>query len=153
MKLRFVRAQNTIQMREPLLRKLKRLPSRVLAPRVNLNIEPANAADLAAMSSSFGEMIIGATRRIGCGVEELVAYQSSTSNGLTLNQGQFAGVSVGDQFILSESNFSTSQNPISSSQLENLAIARVISIDDYSSELQIVEGPAQALSSLSAIPF
>jgi hypothetical protein len=62
-------------------------------------------------------------------------------------------VSVGDQFILSESNFSTSQNPISSSQLENLAIARVISIDDYSSELQIVEGPAQALSSLSAIPF
>lgn len=152
-KLRYVRAQNTIQLREPLLRKLKSLPSRVLEPRVNLNIEPANAADLAAMSSSFGEMIIGATRRIGCGVEELVAYQSSTSNGLTLNQGQFAGVSVGDQFILSESNFSTSQNPISSSQLENLAIARVISVDDYSSDLQIVEGPAQALSSLSAIPF
>ena len=72
---------------------------------------------------------------------------------IKLNQGTIAGISVGDQFILSESNFSTSLNPISSDQLESLAIAEVIRTAQYDADLRIIEGPSQDLYSLSAIPF
>jgi hypothetical protein len=72
---------------------------------------------------------------------------------IKLNQGIISGISVGDRFILSESNFSTSLNPISSDQLESLAIAEVIRIAEYNADLRILEGPSQDLYSLSAIPF
>jgi hypothetical protein len=72
---------------------------------------------------------------------------------LRLNQGLVAGINIGDRFILSESNFSTSLNPISSDQLENLALAEVIRVSQFSSDIRVLEGPEQDVASLSAIPF
>ena len=44
-------------------------------------------------------------------------------------------------------------NPISSTQLENLAIAEVTEISEYSSVLRVIEGSQQDLYSLNAVPF
>ena len=72
---------------------------------------------------------------------------------MRLNQGVVAGISIEDCFILSESNFSRSLNPISSDQLENLALAEVVRVSQFSSDIRILEGPDQTVVSLSAIPF
>ena len=72
---------------------------------------------------------------------------------MRLNQGLLSGVNIGDRFILSESDFTTGMNPISSTQLENLAIAEVTEISEYSSVLRVIEGSQQDLYSLNAVPF
>ena len=76
-----------------------------------------------------------------------------SNGGIRLNQGLLAGVNIGDRFLLSESDFTTGMNPLSSTQLENLAIAEVTQISEYSSVLRVVEGSQQDLYSLNAVPF
>ena len=72
---------------------------------------------------------------------------------MRLNQGLLSGINIGDRFILSESDFTSGMNPISSTQLENLAIAEVTEISEYSSVLRVIEGSQQDLYSLNAVPF
>ena len=79
--------------------------------------------------------------------------QGSDNTQLILNHGIVAGINIGDRFLLSESDFISGINPISSNQLENLAIAEVTQTSEYSSVVRIIEGPQQDLYSLSAIPF
>ena len=96
-----------------------------------------------------------AANQINCEVEVLKTYdfEASFDDGMRLNQGLLSGVSIGDRFILSESDFTTGMNPISSTQLENLAIAEVTEISEYSSVLRVIEGSQQDLYSLNAVPF
>lgn len=155
--LRFDREKNRIKLREPLLNKLTNFASRFNNRNISSNESYSSAQDLAYITASFRSVLESSTEQINCEVEELKTYlvNGDRAGGATikLNQGIIAGISVGDRFILSESNFSTSLNPISSSQLESLAIAEVIRSTEYDADLRIVEGPSQDLHSLSAIPF
>ena len=153
--LRFDREKNRIKLREPLLNKLTNFASRLNNRNISLNESFSSAQDLAYITASFRSVIESSTEQINCEVEELKTYVADGTGAeiIKLNQGIISGISVGDRFILSESNFSTSLNPISSDQLESLAIAEVIRIAEYNADLRIVEGPSQDLYSLSAIPF
>ena len=116
---------------------------------------PASARDLSVISQVFKSILERAANQINCEVEMLKTYEDSQSIGdrITLNHGLLAGINIGDRFLLSESDFSTGVNPVSSSQLENLAIAEVTQTSEYNSVLRIVEGSRQDLYSLSAVPF
>lgn len=155
--LRFDREKNRIKLREPLLDKLTNFASRLNNRNISLNESYSSAQDLAYITASFRSVLESSTEQINCEVEELKTYlvngEGAGAATIKLNQGVIAGISVGDRFILSESNFSTSLNPISSDQLESLAIAEVIRTTEYNADLRIVEGPSQELYSLSAIPF
>ena len=120
------------------------------------NESAASAGDLAFISAGLRSVLGSSVDRITCDIEELKTYRAEGSADdatLRLNQGLVAGINIGDRFILSESNFSTSLNPISSDQLENLALAEVIRVSQFSSDIRILEGPEQNVASLSAIPF
>ena len=155
--LRFDRENNRIKLREPLLNQLTNFTSRLNYKNISFNESSSSARDLAHITASFGSIIESSTEQINCEIEELKTYWADGDEAgaatIKLNQGIIAGISVGDRFILSESNFSTSLNPISSDQLESLAIAEVIRTAQYDADLRIVEGPSQDLYSLSAIPF
>jgi hypothetical protein len=153
--LRFDREGNRIKLREPLLSKLTNFASRRNNKNISSNESFSSAQDLAYITAGFRSVLALSTEKIECEVEELKTYRVDGDGieTIKLNQGMVAGINVGDQFILSESNFSTSLNPISSDQLERLAIAEVIRTAEYSADLRIVEGPSQDLYSLSAIPF
>jgi len=155
--LRFDRENNRIKLRQPLLNQLANLTSRLNYKNISFTKSSSSARDLAYITASFRSIIESSTEQINCEVEELKTYWADGGGAgaatIKLNQGIIAGISVGDRFILSESNFSTSLNPISSDQLESLAIAEVIRTAQYDADLRIVEGPSQDLYSLSAIPF
>ena len=155
--LRFDREENRIKLREPLLNQLTNFTSRLNYKNISFNESSSSARDLAHITASFRSIIESSTEQINCEIEELKTYladeDEAGASTIKLNQGIIAGISVGDQFILSESNFSTSLNPISSDQLDSLAIAEVIRTAQYSADLRIIEGPSQDLYSLSAIPF
>lgn len=155
--LRFDRDNNKIKLREPLLNQLTNFTSRLNYKNISFNESSSSARDLAYITASFRSVLESSTAQINCEIEELKTYWSGVDGEgaatIKLNQGIIAGISVGDRFILSESNFSTSLNPISSDQLESLAIAEVIRTGQYNADLRIVEGPSQGLYSLSAIPF
>ena len=155
--LRFDREENRIKLREPLLNQLTNFTSRLNYKNISFNESSSSARDLAHITASFRSIIESSAEQINCEIEELKTYladeDEAGASTIKLNQGIIAGISVGDQFILSESNFSTSLNPISSDQLESLAIAEVIRTAQYDADLRIIEGPSQDLYSLSAIPF
>ena len=155
--LRFDRENNRIKVREPLLNQLTNFTSRLNYKNISFNESSSSARDLAHITASFKSVLESSTAQINCEIEELKTYRADVDGEgaatIKLNQGIIAGISVGDRFILSESNFSTSLNPISSDQLESLAIAEVIRTAQYNADLRIVEGPSQDLYSLSAIPF
>jgi hypothetical protein len=155
--LRFDRENNRIKLREPLLNQLTNFTSRLNYKNISFNESSSSARDLAHITASFKSVLESSTTQINCEIEELKTYRADVDEEgaatIKLNQGIIAGISVGDRFILSESNFSTSLNPISSDQLESLAIAEVIRTSQYNADLRIVEGPSQDLYSLSAIPF
>ena len=153
--LRFDREKNRVKLREPLLNKLTNFASRLNNRNISLKESSSSAQDLAYITASFRSVIKSSIEQINCEVEELKTYLADGPGPeiIKLNQGIISGISVGDRFILSESNFSTSLNPISSDQLESLAIAEVIRIAEYNADLRILEGPSQDLYSLSAIPF
>jgi len=155
--LRFDRGENRIKLREPLLNQLTNFAARLNNKNISFNESSSSARDLAHITASFRSVLESSTELINCEVEELKTYwadgDEAGAETIKLNQGMIAGISVGDRFILSESDFSTSLNPISSDQLESLAIAEVIRIAQYSADLRIIEGPSQDLYSLSAIPF
>ncbi|MEZ7830173.1 MAG: hypothetical protein QMC06_01365 [Gammaproteobacteria bacterium] len=155
--LRFDRENNRIKLREPLLNQLTNFTSRLNYKNISFNESSSSARDLAHITASFKSVLESSTAQINCEIEELRTYWAGVdgegAETIKLNQGIIAGISVGDRFILSESNFSTSLNPISSDQLESLAIAEVIRTEQYNADLRIVEGPSQELYSLSAIPF
>ncbi|MDB0052004.1 hypothetical protein N9F57_03890 [Gammaproteobacteria bacterium] len=155
--LRFDREKNRIKIREPLLNQLTNFTSRLNYKNISFNEASSSARDLAHITASFKSVLESSTAQINCEIEELKTYRADVDGEsaatIKLNQGIIAGISVGDRFILSESNFSTSLNPISSDQLESLAIAEVIRTEQYNADLRIVEGPSQDLYSLSAIPF
>jgi hypothetical protein len=155
-KLRFDTKENKIKLREPLTERLTRLVSRIDMRDLTPNETSASARDLAFISASLRSVLGASVERINCDVEELKTYRAGGPDGggtLRLNQGLVAGINIGDRFILSESNFSTSLNPISSDQLEDLALAEVIRTSQFSSDIRILEGPDQDVVSLSAIPF
>jgi hypothetical protein len=155
--LRFDREKNRIKLREPLLNQLTNFRSRLNYKNISFSESSASARDLAYITASFRSVLESSTAQINCEIEELKTYWTDVDGDsaatIKLNQGIIAGISVGDRFILSESNFSTSLNPISSNQLESLAIAEVVRTAQYNADLRIVEGPSQDLYSLSAIPF
>jgi hypothetical protein len=140
-----------------LLNQLTNFRSRLNYKNISFSESSASARDLAYITASFRSVLESSTAQINCEIEELKTYwtdvDGESAATIKLNQGIIAGISVGDRFILSESNFSTSLNPISSDQLESLAIAEVIRTEQYNADLRIVEGPSQELYSLSAIPF
>ena len=120
------------------------------------NETSASARDLAFISAGLRSILGSSVDKINCDIEELKTYRvggSADDGVLRLNQGLVAGINIGDRFILSESNFSRSLNPISSDQLENLALAEVVRVSQFSSDIRILEGPDQNVASLSAIPF
>ena len=153
--LRFNREENKIERKEPWVDRVTNLAYRLTNRDISINEYVASARDLAYITTSVRSILETSIELIQCQVEELKVYKIEELGDevLKLNQGLIAGISVGDRFILSESNFSTSQNPISSDQLETLAIAEVIRTTQYNADLRIVEGPNQDLYSVSAIPF
>jgi hypothetical protein len=155
-KLRFDSEENRIKLREPLNERLGKLISRMNMRNLTPNETSASARDLAFISAGLRSILGSSVDKINCDIEELKTYRvggSADDGVLRLNQGLVAGINIGDRFILSESNFSTSLNPISSDQLENLALAEVIRVSQFSSDIRVLEGPEQDVASLSAIPF
>ena len=144
-----------VQNDEPLIDDLRRLIPSITEENLSSNETVASARDLSVISQIFKSILGQAANQINCEIEVLKTYDSEASfdDGMRLNQGLLSGVNIGDRFILSESNFTTGMNPISSTQLENLAIAEVTEISEYSSVLRVIEGSQQDLYSLNAVPF
>ena len=119
------------------------------------NEAPASARDLSVVSQVIKSILEQAASEINCEVEMLRTYNTAVTldDRIRLNHGIIAGINIGDRFLLSESDFTTGMNPVSSTQLENLAIGEVTQTSEYSSELRIIEGSRQDLYSLSAVPF
>ena len=155
LKLRYDESNDSMSLREPLIDDLRRLIPSITEENLSSNETVASARDLSVISQIFKSTLEQAANQINCEVEVLKTYASEASfdDGMRLNQGLLSGVNIGDRFILSESDFTTGMNPISSTQLENLAIAEVIEISEYSSVLRVIEGPQQDLYSLNAVPF
>ena len=155
LRLRYDQDNNAMSLREPFVEELRRLIPSIYEENLSSNEAPASARDLSAITQVFKSSLEQAANQINCEVELLKTYDSGTpsNGGIRLNQGLLAGVSIGDRFLLSESDFTTGMNPVSSTQLENLAIAEVTSISEYSSVLRLVEGTRQDLYSLNAVPF
>ena len=155
LKLRYDESNDSMSLREPLIDDLRRLIPSITEENLSSNETVASARDLSVISQIFKSTLEQAANQINCEVEVLKTYDSDASfdDGMRLNQGLLSGVSIGDRFILSESDFTTGMNPISSTQLENLAIAEVTEISEYSSVLRVIEGSQQDLYSLNAVPF
>ena len=155
LKLRYDESNDSMSLREPLIDDLRRLIPSITEENLSSNETVASARDLSVISRIFKSILEQAANQINCEVEVLKTYDSEASfdDGMRLNQGLLSGVSIGDRFILSESDFTTGMNPISSTQLENLAIAEVTEISEYSSVLRVIEGSQQDLYSLNAVPF
>ena len=155
LKLRYNEDNDSMSLREPLIDDLRRLIPNITEENLSSNETVASARDLSVISQTFKSTLDQATNQINCEVEVLKTYDSEASfdDGMRLNQGLLSGVNIGDRFILSESDFTTGMNPISSTQLENLAIAEVTEISEYSSVLRVIEGSQQDLYSLNAVPF
>ena len=155
LRLRYDQDNNSMNFREPFIEELRRLIPSIYEENLSSNEAPASARDLSAITQVFKSSLEQAANQINCEVELLKTYDSGTpsNGGIRLNQGLLAGVSIGDRFLLSESDCTTGMNPVSSAQLENLAIAEVTSISEYSSVLRLVEGTRQDLYSLNAVPF
>ena len=155
LKLRYDESNNSMSLREPLIDDLRRLIPSITEANLSSNEAVASARDLSVISQIFKSTLEQAANQINCEVEVLKTYDSEASfdDGMRLNQGLLSGVNIGDRFILSESDFTTGMNPISSTQLENLAIAEVTEISEYSSMLRVIEGSQQDLYSLNAVPF
>ena len=154
-KLRYDRDSDVVILREPFLDGLKRLIPVINEENLSSNEVPATARDLSIISQVIKSVLEQAADQINCEVEMLRTYEPSVSinDRVTLNHGLLAGINIGDRFLLSESDFISGINPVSSTQLENLSIAEVTQTSEYSSELRIVEGSRQDLYSLSAVPF
>ena len=155
LKLRYDESNDSMSLREPLIDDLRRLIPSITEENLSSNETVASARDLSVISQIFKSTLDQAANQINCEVEVLKTYDSEASfdDGMRLNQGLLSGVNIGDRFILSESDFTTGMNPISSTQLENLAIAEVTEISEYSSVLRVIEGSQQDLYSLNAVPF
>ena len=155
LKLRYDESNDSMSLREPLIDDLRRLIPSITEENLSSNETVASARDLSVISQIFKSTLDQAANKINCEVEVLKTYGSEASfgDGMRLNQGLLSGVNIGDRFILSESDFTTGMNPISSTQLENLAIAEVSEISEYSSMLRVIEGSQQDLYSLNAVPF
>ena len=155
LKVRYDEDNDSMSLREPLIDDLRRLIPSITEENLSSNETVASARDLSVISQIFKSILGQAANQINCEVEVLKTYDSEASfdDGMRLNQGLLSGVSIGDRFILSESDFTTGMNPISSTQLENLAIAEVTEISEYSSVLRVIEGSQQDLYSLNAVPF
>mgnify|MGYP001254940966 FL=1 len=155
LKLRYDESNDSMSLREPLIDNLRRLIPSITEANLSSNEAVASARDLSVISQIFKSTLDQAANQINCEVEVLKTYGSEASfgDGMRLNQGLLSGVNIGDRFILSESDFTTGMNPISSTQLENLAIAEVSEISEYSSMLRVIEGSQQDLYSLNAVPF
>ena len=155
LKLRYDESNDSMSLREPLIDGLRRLIPGITEENLSSNETVASARDLSVISQIFKSILGQAANQINCEVEVLKTYDSEASfdDGMRLNQGLLSGVNIGDRFILSESDFTTGMNPISSTQLENLAIAEVTEISEYSSVLRVIEGSQQDLYSLNAVPF
>ena len=155
LKLRYDESNDSMSLREPLIDDLRRLIPSITEANLSSNEAVASARDLSVISQIFKSTLEQAANQINCEVEVLKTYDSEASfdDGMRLNQGLLSGVNIGDRFILSESDFTTGMNPISSTQLENLAIAEVTEISEYSSVLRVIEGSQQDLYSLNAVPF
>ena len=155
LKLRYDESNDSMSLREPLIDDLRRLIPSITEANLSSNEAVASARDLSVISQIFKSTLEQAANQINCEVEVLKTYDSEASfdDGMRLNQGLLSGVNIGDRFILSESDFTTGMNPISSTQLENLAIAEVSEISEYSSMLRVIEGSQQDLYSLNAVPF
>jgi len=155
LKLRYDESNDSMSLREPLIDNLRRLIPSITEANLSSNEAVASARDLSVISQIFKSTLDQAANKINCEVEVLKTYGSEASfgDGMRLNQGLLSGVNIGDRFILSESDFTTGMNPISSTQLENLAIAEVSEISEYSSMLRVIEGSQQDLYSLNAVPF
>ena len=155
LKVRYDEDNDSMSLREPLIDGLRRLIPSITEENLSSNETVASARDLSVISQIFKSILGQAANQINCEVEVLKTYDSEASfdDGMRLNQGLLSGVNIGDRFILSESDFTTGMNPISSNQLENLAIAEVTEISEYSSVLRVIEGSQQDLYSLNAVPF
>ena len=155
LKLRFDREEDTIKLKEPFLDRVTGAVSIIGQQNFSPKEAPANARDLFMVTKGIRSILTTAIDQIRCEVEMLKTYsaQESDNTQLILNHGIVAGINIGDRFLLSESDFISGINPISSNQLENLAIAEVTQASEYSSVVRIIEGPQQDLYSLSAIPF
>ena len=155
LKLRYDESNDSMSLREPLIDNLRRLIPSITEENLSSNETVASARDLSVISQIFKSILEQAANQINCEVEVLKTYdfEASFDDGMRLNQGLLSGVNIGDRFILSESDFTTGMNPISSNQLENLAIAEVTEISEYSSVLRVIEGSQQDLYSLNAVPF
>ena len=155
LKVRYDEDNDSMSLREPLIDGLRRLIPSITEENLSSNETVASARDLSVISQIFKSILGQAANQINCEVEVLKTYDSEASfdDGMRLNQGLLSGVNIGDRFILSESDFTTGMNPISSTQLENLAIAEVTEISEYSSVLRVIEGSQQDLYSLNAVPF
>ena len=155
LKVRYDEDNDSMSLREPLIDDLRRLIPSITEENLSSNETVASARDLSVISQIFKSILGQAANQINCEVEVLKTYDSEASfdDGMRLNQGLLSGVNIGDRFILSESDFTTGMNPISSTQLENLAIAEVTEISEYSSVLRVIEGSQQDLYSLNAVPF
>ena len=155
LKVRYDEDNESMSLREPLIDDLRRLIPSITEENLSSNETVASARDLSVISQIFKSILGQAANQINCEVEVLKTYDSEASfdDGMRLNQGLLSGVNIGDRFILSESDFTTGMNPISSTQLENLAIAEVTEISEYSSVLRVIEGSQQDLYSLNAVPF
>ena len=154
-KLRYERDAEVVSLREPFLIELQRLIPAMNEENLSSNVAPASARDLSVVSQVFKSILEQAASEINCEVEMLRTYNTAVTldDRIRLNHGIIAGINIGDRFLLSESDFTTGMNPVSSTQLENLAIGEVTQTSEYSSELRIIEGSRQDLYSLSAVPF
>ena len=154
-KLRYDRDSDVVNLREPFLVGLKRLVPTINEENLSSDEASASARDLSIIGQVFRSTLEQAANQINCEVEMLRTYDTAVSieDRIRLNHGVLAGINIGDRFLLSESDFITGMNPVSSAQLENLAIAEVTQTSEYSSVLRIVEGPPQNSYSLSAVPF
>ena len=105
--------------------------------------------------NSLQSVINSSTDLISCNIEELKLYSAvGTGPGsFKINQGEISGIEIGDKFIVSAARFSSSTRPITSSQLDNLAIGEVVRTSEYNSDFVITEGPIQTSVTLSATPF
>ena len=116
---------------------------------------PSRASFESSLLNALQSVVVSSVNVINCNVEELKLYTAAGMGpgSFKLNQGARAGITIGDKFIVSADSFSSVRQPISSSQLDSLAIGEVVRTSEYSSDFIIMDGPTQAATWLSATPF